>query len=125
MEFEEKKKIEEEKHRRLAEEEKTRLKELHSMKCAKCRMGLVEIDYKGSRSKNIPSAPGSGSTPKRWRRWHGWTRSAWISSSACSENDPQIASHLSAAARKYSGCTKSDEECRRKNRIVDVVAASE
>jgi len=46
MEFEDKKKIEEEKHKRLAEEKK-KLKELHSMKCAKCRMGLVEIDYKG------------------------------------------------------------------------------
>lgn len=47
MEFDEKKKIEEEKHKRLAEEEKKRLKELHSMKCAKCGMGLIEIDDKG------------------------------------------------------------------------------
>jgi len=46
MEFDQKKKIEEEKHKKLAEKEKTRLQELHFMKCPKCGMGLVEIDYK-------------------------------------------------------------------------------
>jgi len=46
MEFDRKKKIEEEKHKKLAAEEKSRLKELHFMKCPKCGMGLVEIDYK-------------------------------------------------------------------------------
>jgi uncharacterized protein len=47
MEFEKKKKIEEEKHQRLAGEEKTRLKQLHYMQCPKCGMELIEIDYKG------------------------------------------------------------------------------
>jgi hypothetical protein len=47
MEFERKKKIEEEKTKNLAKKEKDRLKELHFMKCPKCGMGLVEIDYKG------------------------------------------------------------------------------
>lgn len=47
MEFERKKKIEEEKHKKLAEEVKRGLKELHSMRCPKCGMELIEIDYKG------------------------------------------------------------------------------
>ena len=47
MEFEKKKNAEMEKHKKLAEEEKKRLKELHFMKCPKCGMELIEIDYKG------------------------------------------------------------------------------
>lgn len=46
LEYERKKKIEEEKQKKLAEEEKKRLKELHYMKCPKCGMDLIEIDYK-------------------------------------------------------------------------------
>jgi len=46
MEFEKKKKEEEEKQKKLAEAEKKRLKELHHMKCPKCGMELIEIDYK-------------------------------------------------------------------------------
>ena len=46
-EFEKKRKIEQEKHRKLNEEEKKRLKELHYMRCPKCGMELIEIDYKG------------------------------------------------------------------------------
>ncbi len=46
MEFERKKKIEEEKHKNLAEEERKRLRELHFMRCPKCGMELLEIDYK-------------------------------------------------------------------------------
>jgi uncharacterized protein len=46
LEFEKKKKLEEEKHRKLAEEEKEELKRLHSMRCPKCGMELIEIDYK-------------------------------------------------------------------------------
>jgi hypothetical protein len=47
LEYERKKKLEEEKHRKLAEEEKRRLKELHYMRCPKCGMELIEINYKG------------------------------------------------------------------------------
>jgi hypothetical protein len=47
MEYETRKKLEEEKHKVLAEEEKKRLKELHFMRCPKCGMELIEIDYKG------------------------------------------------------------------------------
>ena len=46
-EFESKKKIEEEKHKRLKAEEKVKLKELHNMRCPKCGMELIEIDYRG------------------------------------------------------------------------------
>jgi hypothetical protein len=47
IEFERMKKLEEEKHRKLKEEDKKRLKELHYMRCPKCGMELIEIDYKG------------------------------------------------------------------------------
>lgn len=47
IEFERRKKLEEEKHRKLKEEDKKRLKERHDMKCPKCGMELIEIDYKG------------------------------------------------------------------------------
>ncbi len=46
MEFEKKKKLEEEKHKNIKENEKKRLKELHHMRCPKCGMELIEIDYK-------------------------------------------------------------------------------
>jgi hypothetical protein len=46
-EYEKLKKIEEEKHSRLKDEEKKKLKELHFMRCPKCGMDLIEIDYKG------------------------------------------------------------------------------
>jgi uncharacterized protein len=41
------KKIEDEKHKKLAENEKKGLKELHYMRCPKCGMELIEIGYKG------------------------------------------------------------------------------
>ncbi len=47
MEYERLKKIEEDKHKNLAEEEKKRRKELHFMKCPKCGMELIALDYKG------------------------------------------------------------------------------
>src|SRR4030043_39717 len=47
IEFERRKKLEEEKHRKLKEEDKKGLKELHHMRCPKCGMELIEIDYKG------------------------------------------------------------------------------
>ena len=46
MEFEKKKKLEEEKHKNIKENEKKELKELHYMRCPKCGMELIEIDYK-------------------------------------------------------------------------------
>ena len=46
LEFERRKKVEEEKHRRMAEAEKGQRKELHFMHCPKCGMKLIEVDYK-------------------------------------------------------------------------------
>ena len=46
MEFEKKKKMEEENHKNLKEHEKKKVKELHHMRCPKCGMELIEIDYK-------------------------------------------------------------------------------
>jgi len=46
MEFARKKKIEMEHQEKLAAKEKERLKELHHMKCPKCGMNLVEIEYR-------------------------------------------------------------------------------
>ena len=46
MEFERKKKTEEEKQKNMAEGAKKKLKEFHYMKCPKCGMELIEIDYK-------------------------------------------------------------------------------
>ncbi len=47
MEYERLKKLEVEKHKKLAEEKKKKLKELHYMRCPKCGMELIAIDYKG------------------------------------------------------------------------------
>lgn len=47
LEYERRKKKEEEKHAKLAEMEKKTLKDLHHMKCPKCGMELIEIDYTG------------------------------------------------------------------------------
>jgi len=46
MEYEKKKKLEGQKHLKLAVEEKKRLKDLHYMRCPKCGMALIEIAYK-------------------------------------------------------------------------------
>jgi hypothetical protein len=49
LELERKKKIEDDKLKKLAEAEKQSLKELHYMKCPKCGMQLNEVEYKGVR----------------------------------------------------------------------------
>ncbi len=46
-EYEKLKKIQEEKHKNLVEADKKRLKELHHMRCPKCGMELIAVDYKG------------------------------------------------------------------------------
>ena len=47
MEFERKQKLEVQKQRALSEEQRKRSQELHRMKCPKCGMELIEIDYRG------------------------------------------------------------------------------
>jgi hypothetical protein len=58
MEFEKRRKVEEEKQRKLAEEEKKKLRDLHYMKCPKCGMELIEIDYKGIKVDKCSSCEG-------------------------------------------------------------------
>ena len=45
LEFEKLQKIKAETQRKFAEDEKNRLRELHYMRCPKCGMELVEIEY--------------------------------------------------------------------------------
>jgi hypothetical protein len=47
LEFERRKQAERERAGKLAGEEKERLKGLHYMKCPKCGMELIELDYRG------------------------------------------------------------------------------
>jgi hypothetical protein len=46
-ELERLKKVEEEKQKEIKKQERDRLKKLHYMRCPKCGMELIEIDYKG------------------------------------------------------------------------------
>ncbi|HEX8043377.1 zf-TFIIB domain-containing protein [Candidatus Deferrimicrobium sp.] len=46
IEYQRRKRVEEEKHREMAELEKRHRKELHFMHCPKCGMKLIEVDYK-------------------------------------------------------------------------------
>jgi len=45
--FESKKKLEEERHKKLGVPERVKLKDLHYMRCPKCGMELIEINYNG------------------------------------------------------------------------------
>jgi len=47
LEFERAKKVEEELKKKMLSDERSSIKELHYMRCPKCGMQLVEIDYKG------------------------------------------------------------------------------
>lgn len=58
LEFENKKKVEEERQKVMAEKEKAQLRELHFMHCPKCGMNLIEIDYKGVKVDKCSSCEG-------------------------------------------------------------------
>ena len=47
LEYEKTRKAKEEMQKKIAAAEKQKLRELHFMKCPKCGMELIEIDYKG------------------------------------------------------------------------------
>ena len=47
LEFERAKKVEKELKQKMLEDERSSIKELHYMRCPKCGMQLVEIDYRG------------------------------------------------------------------------------
>jgi len=56
--FDKKQKVEQEKQKHLAEAERQKAKELHFMKCPKCGMNLVEIDYKSIKVDRCSSCEG-------------------------------------------------------------------
>lgn len=58
MEYERRKRVEEEKHNNLEGEQKKKLRELHFMKCPKCGMDLITIDYKGVKIDKCSSCEG-------------------------------------------------------------------
>ena len=58
QEFEKKKKLEEEKQKQFAADHKKNAKDLHFMKCPKCGMDLVEIDYKKLKIDKCSSCEG-------------------------------------------------------------------
>lgn len=58
QQFEQQKKLEEEKRKRLAEDQRKKEKELHFMKCPKCGMDLIEIDYKDIKIDKCSSCEG-------------------------------------------------------------------
>lgn len=58
LEFERRRHLEEEKHQKLEEDEKKKLKELHYMRCPKCGMQLLEMDYKDLKIDKCSSCGG-------------------------------------------------------------------
>jgi Zn finger protein HypA/HybF involved in hydrogenase expression len=56
--FEQKQRVEQEKQIHLADAERKKAKELHFMKCPKCGMNLVEIDYKSIKVDRCSSCEG-------------------------------------------------------------------
>jgi hypothetical protein len=58
QEFERMKDVEENRARKIEVEEKKRLKDLHNMRCPKCGMQLVEIDYRTIKIDRCTSCDG-------------------------------------------------------------------
>jgi hypothetical protein len=58
IEQEMKKKIEEQKKKQTSEEEREKLRELHFMKCPKCGIDLIEIDFQGMKMDECSACRG-------------------------------------------------------------------
>lgn len=58
LEEERTEKIKEEKKKRIAKEERENAQKLHFMKCPKCGMNLIEIDFKGVKLDECSSCHG-------------------------------------------------------------------
>ncbi|MDD5205774.1 MAG: zf-TFIIB domain-containing protein [Desulfobacterales bacterium] len=103
IEFENKKKLEQEKHLKLAAEEKKRLQELHFMHCPKCGMELIEISHKGISVDKCPSCEGvwldSGDLNMAW----GSTVLS-TSSSAFSGNSRWDGTKVQSPVLRFQGC---------------------
>ena len=65
LEFERKKKFEEEKHKKMAQEEKNRLKNLHFMRCPNAAWNCWRLNTNPSRSINAPNVTAYGWMPER------------------------------------------------------------
>ena len=59
IEFERLRKLQEERDKHIAQNEKKRLRELHFMRCPKCGMELSEIDYQGVKIDKCFSCEGA------------------------------------------------------------------
>ena len=57
-EFERRQKVETEKQKQMQEAEKQKLKDLHFMRCPKCGMALIEVDYKDLKIDECSSCKG-------------------------------------------------------------------
>lgn len=58
QEFERKKKAEMEQVEKMAEAERAKLRQLHHMRCPKCGLELIEIDYKSVKVDKCPQCEG-------------------------------------------------------------------
>jgi acetyl-CoA carboxylase beta subunit len=58
LEYEKLKRIQEESQKKMAAEQRQKEKDLHFMKCPKCGMNLVEIDYKNVKVDKCSSCEG-------------------------------------------------------------------
>jgi len=58
LEFERRKKVAAERERSLAAEERRRLRELHHMRCPKCGMELLEVEFRSVRIDRCSSCSG-------------------------------------------------------------------
>jgi len=58
IEYQRRKKVEQEKQQQMAEQEKRQRKELHFMHCPKCGMKLIEVDYKSLKVDRCSSCDG-------------------------------------------------------------------
>ena len=83
MEYERKKKIEEEKHKTLAAGERKRLQEIHYMRCPKCGMELIEIGYKGIKIDRCSECEGYGLMLENSKQCRSLRNQGLINCSAC------------------------------------------
>jgi hypothetical protein len=82
IEQEMKKKIEEQKKKRTSEEEREKLRELHFMKCPKCGMDLIEIDFRGMKMDECEY----GLTQLNLMQWLKWINLSLKGFLTCSRN---------------------------------------
>lgn len=90
LEYDKKKEKEHKRHLMLAEEEKEKLKELHFMRCPKCGMELIEIDYHQIKLISALSVRGYGLMQESLRLLQTSKRAPLTSSSVCFGNSARV-----------------------------------